>query len=105
MANPFAQSADWNTNKSFTKTPFLLNGVFIWKNAMNLFKEFSKIINTGGVQVATIYAKNGNMYTILTQNGQYANIASDGDYTGKVFVQQGRIIGQAPNLPYSEIEV
>lgn len=80
-------------------------GVFLLGENMNLFKEFQRIINADGVQVATIYAKNGNMYTIITQNGQYANIASDGDYTGKVFVQQGRIIGQAPNLPYSEIEV
>lgn len=72
---------------------------------MNIFKEFQRIINADGVQVATIYARNGNNYTILTQNGQYAQITSDGNYTGKVLVQHGRIIGQAPNLPYSEIEV
>lgn len=72
---------------------------------MNLFSEFNRIISDDGIQVATIHAKHENTYTILTQNGQYAQIIADGHYTGKVLIQRGKIIGQAPNLPYAEIEV
>lgn len=72
---------------------------------MNLFNEFNRIINDDGIQVATIHAKNGNRYTILTQNGEYSDIYADGDYIGKVLIQRGRIIGQAVDLPYAEVEV
>lgn len=72
---------------------------------MNLFSEFNRIINDDGIQVATIHAKNDNRYTILTQNGEYSDIYADGNYTGKVLIQRGRIIGQAVDLPYAEVEV
>ena len=73
----------------------------------NLWMLFKNLTNEGGKQLATVVDNIGSNYTVMMQGGNNTTVQSDVSYAvdSKVFIKNGRIVSQAPNLSFIEIEV
>lgn len=75
---------------------------------MNLFEEFRALLPKTPVIIATVQAEFGDgTSSCLTVDNQLIRvIGTDGRSQGqKVFIQGDRILGNAPNLTTSTVEV
>ena len=73
----------------------------------NLWVLFKDVTEQGAKQLATVIDRTGSNYTVTMQGGGNTIVQSDAAYAlqSKVFIRNGQIIGQAPDLPYTEIDV
>ncbi len=73
----------------------------------NLWALFKGVTEQGAKQLATVTARNGSTYTVTMQGGGTTIVTSSAAYDlgSKVFIQNGQIVAQAPDLPYTEIDV
>lgn len=73
----------------------------------NLWQLFKNVTEQSAKQLATVIARTGSNYTVTIQGGGNTIVQSSADYVlqTKVFIQNGTITGQAPDLPYVEISV
>ncbi|WP_131667366.1 hypothetical protein [Psychrobacter pygoscelis] len=73
----------------------------------NLWKLFTDATRGDAQQIATVRDRTETKYTVEMSSGNYTDVQGQGSYeTGsKVFIKGSQIIGQAPNLDYTEIEV
>tara|TARA_R110002124_G_scaffold67747_3_gene183794 strand:- start:283 stop:516 length:234 start_codon:yes stop_codon:yes gene_type:complete len=73
----------------------------------NLWALFKGVTEQGAKQLATVIDRQGSNYTVTMHGGGNTIVQSDAAYAlqSKVFIQDGQIVAQAPNLTYTEIEV
>jgi len=73
----------------------------------NLWALFKGVTEQGAKQLATVTARTGSTYTVTMQGGGTAIVTSPAAYDlqSKVFIRDGQITGEAPDLPYVEIDV
>ncbi|MGP5518008.1 hypothetical protein ACTXNA_07170 [Psychrobacter celer] len=73
----------------------------------NLWQLFKNVTEQGAKQLATVIDRTGSSYTVTMQGGSVSMATSSAAYDigNKVFVRDGEILGIAPDLPYTEIEV
>ena len=73
----------------------------------NLWQLFKGITEQGAKQLATVIHRQGSNYTVTMQGGGNTIVQSNMAYElqSKVFIRDGQIVAQAPNLTYTEIDV
>lgn len=73
----------------------------------NLWQLFKNVTEQGAKQLATVIDRQGSNYTVTMQGGGNTIVQSSAAYElqTKVFIQDGQIVSEAPNLPFIEIEV
>ena len=73
----------------------------------NLWQLFRDVTEQGAKQLATVIERQGSNYTVTMQGGGNTIVQSSAAYElqSKVFVRDGQIVAQAPNLTYTEISV
>lgn len=73
----------------------------------NLWQLFKGITEQGAKQLATVIDRTGSNYTVTMQGGGNTIVQSSVAYEidSKVFIRDGQIVSDAPDLPYVEIEV
>jgi len=73
----------------------------------NLWQLFKNITEQGAKQLATVIDRQGSNYTVTMQGGGNTIVQSSAAYEigSKVFIRDGQIVDQAPDLTYVEIEV
>ena len=73
----------------------------------NLWQLFKNVTEQGAKQLATVIDRQGSNYTVTMQGGGNTIVQSNAAYElqSKVFIADGRIVSDAPDLPYVEIEV
>ena len=73
----------------------------------NLWQLFKNVTEQGAKQLATIIDRTGSNYTVTMQGGGNTIVQSSAAYElqSKVFIRDGQITGQAPDLTYVEISV
>ena len=73
----------------------------------NLWQLFKNVTEQGAKQLATVIDRQGSNYTVTMQSGGNTIVQSSAAYEigGKVFIRDGQIVAQAPNLTYVEISV
>lgn len=73
----------------------------------NLWQLFKNVTEQGAKQLATVIDRTGSNYTVTMQGGGNTIVQSNAAYElgSKVFIRDGQIVSDAPDLPYVEIEV
>ena len=73
----------------------------------NLWQLFKGVTEQGAKQLATVIDRNGSNYTVTMQGGGNTIVQSSAAYElqSKVFTRDGQIVSDAPDLPFTEIEV
>ena len=73
----------------------------------NLWQLFKTVTEQGAKQLATVIDRTGSNYTVTLQGGGNTIVQSNAAYElqSKVFIQDGQIVAQAPDLTYTEIDV
>lgn len=73
----------------------------------NLWQLFKGVTEQGAKQLATVIDRNDSNYTVTMQGGGNTIVQSSAAYeiNSKVFIRDGQIVSDAPNLTYVEIEV
>lgn len=73
----------------------------------NLWQLFRGVTEQGAKQLATVIDRNGSNYTVTMQGGGNTIVQSSAAYElqTKVFIRDGQIVSDAPDLPFVEIEV
>ena len=73
----------------------------------NLWALFRGVTEQGAKQLATVIDRQSSNYTVTMQNGGNTIVQSSAAYEigSKVFIRDGQIVDQAPDLPFVEIEV
>ena len=73
----------------------------------NLWQLFKNATEQGAKQLATVIDRNGSNYTVTMQGGGNIIVQSSAAYElqSKVFIRDGQIVSEAPDLPFVEIEV
>ncbi|OLF36501.1 hypothetical protein BTW00_05285 [Psychrobacter sp. C 20.9] len=73
----------------------------------NLWQLFKGVTEQGAKQLATVIDRNGSNYTVTMQGGGNTIVQSSAAYElqTKVFIRDGQIVSEAPDLPFVEIEV
>lgn len=75
----------------------------------NLWALFKSVTEQPATLMATILARNGSTYDVEYIGGNISQVSYGGsnafEIGSKVFVQDNKITGQAPELPFTEIEV
>ena len=73
----------------------------------NLWQLFKNVTEQGAKQLATVIDKQGSSYTVTMQGGGNTIVQSSAAYElgSKVFIRDGQIVDQAPDLPFVEIDV
>ena len=73
----------------------------------NLWALFKGVTEQGAKQLATVIDRQGSNYTVMMQSGGNTIVQSSAAYEigSKVFIKDGQIVAQAPNLTYVEIDV
>lgn len=73
----------------------------------NLWQLFKNVTEQGAKQLATVIDRQGSNYTVTMQSGGNTIVQSNAAYElqSKVFIRDGQIVSDAPNLPFVEIEV
>ncbi|MGY8856852.1 MAG: hypothetical protein ACKVLO_05590 [Pseudomonadales bacterium] len=73
----------------------------------NLWQLFRGVTEQGAKQLATVIDRQGSNYTVTMQGGGNTIVQSSAAYElqSKVFIRDGQIVSEAPDLPFVEIEV
>lgn len=73
----------------------------------NLWQLFKNVTEQGAKQLATVIDRQGSNYTVTMRGGGNTIVQSSVAYEidSKVFIRDGQIVSDAPDLPYVEIEV
>ncbi|WP_339726481.1 hypothetical protein [uncultured Psychrobacter sp.] len=73
----------------------------------NLWQLFKGVTEQGAKQLATVIDRQGSNYTVTMQGGGNTIVQSSAAYElqSKVFIRDGQIVSEAPDLPFVEIEV
>ena len=73
----------------------------------NLWQLFKGVTEQGAKQLATVIDRQGSNYTVTMQGGGNTVVQSSTAYElqSKVFIRDGQIVSEAPDLPFVEIEV
>lgn len=73
----------------------------------NLWQLFKNVTEQGAKQLATVIDRQGSNYTVTMQGGGNTIVQSSAAYElqTKVFIRNGQIVSDAPDLPFTEIEV
>lgn len=73
----------------------------------NLFKLFQDVTRGEPQQIATVINRDGPTYTVQMTAGNIIDVQGVGAFEidSKVFIKGTKIVGEAPNLTYVEIEV
>ncbi len=73
----------------------------------NLWQLFKNMTEQGAKQLATVIDRTGSNYTVTMQGGGNTIVQSSAAYElqSKVFIRDGQIVSEAPDLPFVEIEV
>lgn len=73
----------------------------------NLWQLFKGVTEQGAKQLATVIDRQGSNYTVTMQGGGNTSVQSSAAYElqSKVFIRDGQIVSEAPDLPFVEIEV
>ena len=73
----------------------------------NLWQLFKNVTEQGAKQLATVIDRQGSNYTVTMQGGGNTIVQSSAAYElqSKVFIRDGQIVDQAPDLPFVEIDV
>lgn len=73
----------------------------------NIWALFDNLLNKPSNTLATVRERNGSTYTVELNNGQMVEVMSTGvfELDSRVFINQGAIVGLAPNLTFFEVEV
>jgi len=73
----------------------------------NLWQLFKNMTEQGAKQLATVIDRQGSNYTVTMQGGGNTIVQSSVAYElqSKVFIRDGQIVSEAPDLPFVEIEV
>tara|TARA_R110002020_G_scaffold405908_4_gene615941 strand:+ start:207 stop:440 length:234 start_codon:yes stop_codon:yes gene_type:complete len=73
----------------------------------NLWQLFKNVTEQGAKQLATVIDRQGSNYTVTMQGGGNTVVQSSTAYElqSKVFIRDGQIVSEAPDLPFVEIEV
>ena len=73
----------------------------------NLWQLFKNVTEQGAKQLATVIDRQGSNYTVTMQGGGNTIVQSNTAYElqSKVFIRDGQIVAQAPDLTYTEISV
>lgn len=73
----------------------------------NLWQLFKNVTEQGAKQLATVIDRQGSNYTVTMQGGGNTIVQSNMAYElqSKVFIRDGQIVAQAPDLTYVEISV
>lgn len=73
----------------------------------NLWQLFKDVTEQGAKQLATVIDRQGSNYTVTMQGGGNTIVQSNTAYElqSKVFIANGQIVSDAPNLTYTEISV
>ena len=73
----------------------------------NLWQLFKGVTEQGAKQLATVIDRSGSNYTVTMQGGGNTIVQSSTAYElqSKVFIRDGQIVSEAPDLPFVEIEV
>ena len=73
----------------------------------NLWQLFKNVTEQGAKQLATVIDRTGSNYTVTMQGGGNTIVQSSAAYEigSKVFIRDGQIVSDAPDLTYVEIEV
>ena len=65
----------------------------------NFYAEFRKILAPGQQQVATVNAYEDGIAIVTLPGGDRCRAKGQAQIGAKVFIQDGKIIGPAPDLP------
>lgn len=75
----------------------------------NLWALFKSVTEQPATLIATVLASNGSVYDVEYIGGNISQASYAGSSVfvvgSKVFVQDNKITGQAPELPFLEIEI
>lgn len=72
----------------------------------NLFRELKALLPEPVLQVATVASVNADgTVTVTFPGGAQSRVRGTGAVNGKVFVRNGLVEGDAPNLPSVTLEV
>lgn len=73
----------------------------------NIWALFDSLINKPSNTLATVRERNGSTYTVELNGGQMVDVVSVGNFDvgGRVFVNGGEIVGNAPDLKFFEFDV
>lgn len=73
----------------------------------NLWQLFKGVTEQSAKQLATVIDRQGSSYTVTMQGGGNTIVQSSAAYAlqTKVFIRDGQIVSEAPDLPFVEIEV
>lgn len=73
----------------------------------NLWQLFKGVTEQSAKQLATVIDRQGSSYTVTMQGGGNTVAQSSAAYElqTKVFIRDGQIVSEAPDLPFVEIEV
>ena len=74
---------------------------------MNPWVKFAQLLAPGAKQIVTVSSvgTDGTSVVVL-RNGSAVRVAGDSVAAGqKAFIQNGRVIGRAPDLPAQSVEV
>ena len=73
----------------------------------NLWMLFKGVTEQAAQQIATVLARTGSSYDVQVMGGGISVATSSAAYdvASKVFIRDGQIVDQAPDLPFTEIDV
>ena len=73
----------------------------------NLWQLFKEVTDQGAKQLATVIDRQGSIYTVTMQGGGNTTVQSKlaYDLQSKVFIRDGQRLSEAPDLPYTEIDI
>lgn len=73
----------------------------------NLWQLFKNVTEQGAKQLATVIDRNGSNYIVTMQGGGNTIVQSSAAYElqAKVFIRDGQIVSEAPDLPFVEVDV
>lgn len=73
----------------------------------NIWALFDSLLHTPANTLATVRQRSGSVYTVELLDGQMVEVMSTGvfELDSRVFINQGAIVGLAPNLTFFEVEV
>lgn len=72
----------------------------------NLFRQLKALLPEPALQVATVASVNADgTVTVTFPGGSQQRVRGTGTVSGKVFVRNGLVEGDAPNLPSVTLEV
>ena len=71
----------------------------------NIYQRFTALNPKQQRAIATVVSVTNGTTTVQHANGEYQTVLGDSVSSGKVYIVDGRVEGQAADLPFAEIEV